>query len=169
MYASLSDYTSILIDNKKVKVVKVEQVQHPDNIDNIENIDIKHIEHIEHYTDIIAPHYFPPMYSFSSEPYSINTHRFSLDESIKPFHQPTDQFTYGDQEIVIVTIPNTDTKEFIFYTDCCKIDALSYLRQDSIEDGVAINGVFYQFHTDSVPLGGYKQDDTEIVRELQPV
>jgi hypothetical protein len=123
---------------------------------------------IEHYTDIIAPHYFPPLYSFSSHAFSIKTHRFSLDEPIKPFHQKTREPVYGDQEMVVVTIP-PDSNGYRFYTDCCKLDAWSYVKQHSILDAVAINGVFYQFHIDSVPLGGYKQGDREIVRDLQPV
>ena len=143
MYATLSEYVSFL--------------------DTIE----KH--HIENYTDIIHPRYFPPLYSFSDPCYSIQTHRFTIDEPIKPFHQKVSAPTYGDQEIVLVTIPKDTTGQYKFYTDCCKLDAVSYLKQDAIDRGVSINGVFYQFQIDSVPLGGYKQGDKELIRELQPV
>jgi hypothetical protein len=120
----------------------------------------------EHYQDIIAPHYFPPLYSYQSPAFSIQTHRFSLDDPIKPFHQETKSKTYGDQEIAIITI--TSQPGYRFYTDCCTIDASSYLKQDTILDAVAMNGVFYQFQIDSVPLGGYKQGEKETFRPLQP-
>lgn len=125
-------------------------------------------EQKEHYKDIIDDKWFPPLYFYESPVYSIQTHRFSLNDPIKPFHQETKSKIYGDQEIAIITIP-TNKDEYRFYTDCCKLDAVSYLKQDSILDAVGINGVFYQFQTDSVPLGGYKQGDKEVIRPLQPV
>ena len=121
----------------------------------------------EYYKDIINDKWFPPLYSYESPEYSIQTHRFSLNDPIKPFHQETKSEMYGDQEIAIISIP-TGKDGYRFYTDCCKLDAASYLKQDTIIDGVGINGVFYQFHIDSVPLGGYKQGDKELIRPLQP-
>jgi hypothetical protein len=121
----------------------------------------------ENYSDDIVPlQWFPPLYSYTCPSYSIHTHRYTLLEPIKSFHQRVEHTHYGDQELVLVSIP-PGNKEYRFYSDCCKLDAVSYLNQDTVHDGVAINGVFYQFNADFAPLGGYKQGDIEVLRELQ--
>lgn len=160
MYATLSDYVSFLHPLQKNDENEFEMTDFHSTKYGLHKR--------ENYTDIIHPRYFPPLYSFSDPCYSIQTHRFTLDEPIKPFHQQVSESTYGDQEIVLVTIPKDPTGQHKFHTDCCKLDAASYLKQDAIERGVSINGVFYQFQIDSVPLGGYKQGDKELVRDLQP-
>jgi Phosphodiester glycosidase len=140
MYASLSNYASFITE-----------------------------KNTESYSDIILPpRWFPPLYHYTNENiYSIDTHRFSILNPIKPFHQKSKHTHYGEQEITLVTIPNGG-REYKFYSDCCQLDAVSYLKQDTIHDAVAINGVFYQFNTDYAPLGGYKLGNNEVIRELQP-
>lgn len=143
MYASLCNYASFIIE--------------------------KEIEKKESYSDmILSPRWFPPLYHYTDiKSYSISTHRFFISDPIKPFHQKIQHTHYGDQEITLVTIPSGN-KEYKFYSDCCRLDAISYLQQDTIHDAVAMNGVFYQFNTDYAPLGGYKLGDIEVIRDLQP-
>ena len=103
-------------------------------------------------------------YSHETDMYSIRVIQHAIDEPIKSFHQPISQPFYGEQELVIASMKQNG--EYRFYSDCCKLHTLNYMKNEHIEEGIAINGVFYQFHKDSKPIGFYKQFELEIENEI---
>jgi len=116
----------------------------------------------ENYRDTSIMH---SAYEYKGPGYTIRTVLHSIPDPIKPFHQPVEHTVYGDQELIIASMhPHPSYR---FYSDCCKLNAASYLRDPTIIDAVAINGVFFQFNVDSTPLGVYKQGDAfETMRDV---
>lgn len=55
-----------------------------------------------------------------------------------------------------------------FFTDCCKLDPVNYLLQHPSRRGVVVNGAFFSYKADFLPIGRYSDEHNEIDRHGIP-
>lgn len=62
--------------------------------------------------------------------------------------------------MAILTQPSQNTMNpFRFRSDCCRIDSKEYFQNNIFEEGIAINGSFFNISSDFKPVGLYKTGD----------
>ena len=96
---------------------------------------------LEHFIEEVSPE----MYEVTTQAYHIRQVVRDNPAHLKPFHQPISkkEKKYGQEMITIVSF--TPHPDFTFMSDCCRLDMKSYVEDESILEGVAINGVFFNY------------------------